>query len=186
MHRQKGAAKRAPAQRRAPSVRNSYPRPNSGCAEADPSASASHGPEWVVRVATTVHPNRYVLRHDTAEPPSCHRRRSLICILMNSVPSSSDCDDDCAELSANLKQSCIPNERIQDGNRHLCRTMESRLFHRALTVRERTDIVHSHIGETTHEMVQTKRLDLQRALELVFAGSGWRRCQWSVCHQDEK
>ena len=37
------------------------------------------------------------------------------------------------------------------------------LFHRTLTVRERTDIVHSHIRETTQETVQASGSDLQRA-----------------------
>ena len=64
-----------------------------------------------------------------------------MCILMNSASSSSDCDDDCAELSANLCE------------------------------KEQTDIVQSHIRETTHS-------DLQRE-KPVLAGSARRRCQWS-------
>ena len=44
-----------------------------------------------------------------------------MCILMNSASPSSVCDDDCAELSANLCE------------------------------QEQTDIVQSHIRETTHE-----------------------------------
>ena len=152
MHRQKGASQRALAQRRAPSVHSCCPRSTSRVAaqeqlkvskrremvppngrtrlwalrqvrgaNADPWASAELGPEWVVPLTTTMCPKRCVRRHGTAEPPSCHRRRSLMCILMNSASSSSVCDDDCEELSANLCE------------------------------KEQTDIVQSHIRETTHE-----------------------------------
>ena len=55
--------------------------------------------------------------------------------------SSSSDCDDCAELSANLCE------------------------------KEQTDIVQSHIRETTDS-------DLQRE-KPVLAGSAWRRCQWS-------
>ena len=71
-----------------------------------------------------------------------------MCILMNSASSSSVCDDDCAELSANLCE------------------------------KEQTDIVQSHIRETTHEKCK-QEVQTGNVKKPALAGSARRKCQWN-------
>ena len=68
-----------------------------------------------------------------------------MCILMNSASSSSDCDDDCAELSANLCE------------------------------KEQTDIVQSHIRETTDSDLQREKPVLAAVHGVDVNGTPWRR-----------